>query len=108
MITVTKNEIKIVKIQLNQDKVNSDAEVVINFTSPSRTSIQLTKSLTVISSGFYSFSLTDLDASQFVDDTYSYSVTQDDVELKVGYVRLVTGSGLFGLAFEYTLDFTLS
>lgn len=108
MITVERNQSTLVKIQLNQDKLSVLESVVINFTSPSRTSIQLTKSLTVISSGFYSFTVTHLDAQLFIDDTYSYSVTQDDIVLKRGFVRYIIGDGTEGLLFDYTLDFTLS
>ena len=68
----------------------------------------MTKSLNVISSGFYSFNITFLDALLFIDDTYSYSVTQNDVTLKRGYVRYFVGDGTLGLSFDYTLDFTLS
>ena len=42
------------------------------------------------------------------DDTYSYVITQDEVELKIGYVRLTGNTFSPEFIFDYTLDFTLS
>ena len=108
MITVEKNLTRTVKVLLNQSRVNLADPITINFTSPSRSTIQLSKTLTEIGSGFYSFTVTNLEANQFVDDTYSYEILQGATSLKKGYVRLIVGDQDVQLVFDYTLDFTLS
>ena len=108
MITVEKNLTRTVKVLLNQSRVNLADPITINFTSPSRSTIQLSKTLTEIGLGFYSFTVTNLEANQFVDDTYSYEILQGATSLKKGYVRLIVGDQDLELVFDYTLDFTLS
>jgi hypothetical protein len=58
--------------------------------------------------GFYSFDLTPIEASTLVDDTYSYTVEQDNQILKRGFVHLFVGDEVISAVFDYTLDFTLS
>lgn len=107
MITVEKNQNRTIKLLLNQRRVNLAEAVTINFTSPSRETISLSKTLTEIGLGFYSFVLTSAEASFFVDDTYSYELTQSGVSLKKGYVRLIVGEEEISL-FDYSLDFLLA
>lgn len=107
MITVEKNQDRTIRVLLNQRRVNLAEAVTINFTSPSRDAITLSKTLTEIGLGFYSFVVTSADASFFVDDTYSYEITQSGVSLKKGYVRLIVGEEQIAV-FDYTLDFLLA
>ena len=107
MITVEKNQDRTIRVLLNQRRVNLAEAVTINFTSPSRETISLSKTLTEIGLGFYSFVVTSAEASFFVDDTYSYEITQAGVSLKKGYVRLIVGEEEISL-FDYSLDFLLA
>jgi len=107
MITVEKNQNRTIRVLLNQRRVNLANPITINFTSPSRDTISLSKTLTEIGLGFYSFVVTSAEASYFVDDTYSYEITQSGVSLKKGYVRLIVGEEEISL-FDYTLDFLLA
>lgn len=40
-------------------------------------------------SGFYTFTLDYTDTTLLEDDTYSYTLTQDGVYLKNGFIRLI-------------------
>lgn len=108
MITVQKNATRTVKVGLNQDNLIVANPITISFTSPSRTTIELTKTLTLISAGFYSFQITSQESIDFIDDTYSYNITQNEVSLKKGFVRLQAAGESLDLVFDFTLDFTLS
>jgi len=57
--------------------------------SPSRGTITFTKSLSSLGSGFFSLTLDAADTNLLEDDTYSYTLSQDDIYLKTGFVRLV-------------------
>lgn len=108
MITVEKNQNRTIRVLLNQRRVNLANPITINFTSPSRDTISLSKTLTEIGLGFYSFVVTSADASFFVDDTYSYEILQGAQFLKKGYVRLIIGQAGDFESFDYTLDFLLA
>lgn len=106
MITIDKNQTRQIKLYLNQNLLNEESEISLVLSSPSRPTIELTKSLTKISTGFYSFDITANEGSQLVDNTYTYTIEQDERILKYGKVRR-TVTELSNLVFDYTLDFTL-
>ena len=93
---------------MNQDKLNIANPITIELNSPSRAQIVYSKTLSLISLGFYYISFSDSDMELLEDDTYSYVITQDEVELKIGYVRLTGNTFSPEFIFDYTLDFTLS
>jgi len=62
--------------------------VSLNLKSPSREHFTLEKALTDIGSGFFSFEITAIESELFIDDTYSYWLTQGENLLKHGFVNL--------------------
>ena len=108
MITVKTNQTAVVKVNLNPTKFNSSAAVDVIFSSPTRPTITLSKSLSELSGGFFSFNIDSLEGMTFVDDSYSYRIEQNNVILKYGKVRVVTVETDEIIVFDYTLDFTLS
>lgn len=107
MITIDKNLTKTVKVYLNQENLNEAVDVTFRLQSPSRSTVYLIKSLTKISTGFYSFQVTAVEGSQLIDDSYYYQVLQNDFILKKGKVRL-TATEQENLLLDLTLDATLS
>ena len=107
MITIQQSNTTII-VRLNQENLVSEI-VNLTFQSPSRDTIEFTKTLTTIQEGLYSFTLDTSELLEFIDDTYDYTISQNEVVLKTGNVRVkpmeITPSTL---VFDYTLDFTLS
>lgn len=93
---------------MNQDKLNIANPITIELNSPSRAQIVYSKTLSLISLGFYYISFSSSDMELLEDDTYSYIISQDDVALKYGYIRLTGNTFNSEFLFDYTLDFTLS
>ena len=106
MITITKNQVSPIKVRLNQSNLIGDT-ITITLDSPSRSQLVFSSVITTISDGYYSFDLDVADTSQLIDDTYFYSISQEDVDLKKGVVRFLKDTDLNN-AFDYTLDFTLA
>lgn len=67
----------------------TDAEVVINFYSPSRPTISLTKTLSDTVGGFFSFEVTAEEGADFIDNSYTYQIVYDSEVVSLGNVRLV-------------------
>lgn len=105
MITITKNQLSPIKVRLNQSNLIGDT-ITITLDSPSRSQLVFSSVITTISDGYYSFNLDVADTSQLIDDTYFYSISQEDVDLKKGVVRFLDIN--LNNTFDYTLDFTLS
>ena len=105
MITIQRS-ITTVIVRLNQESLVNEV-VSLTFQSPSRDTIEFTKSITTIQEGLYSFTLDEDEVLEFIDDTYDYTISQDSTILKTGNVR-VEPFGTSTLVFDYTLDFTLS
>ena len=106
MITIKRNLSATVKVNLNPSKFDSGQDVDIVFFSDSRPTITLTKSLTTLRSGFYSFDVSAVESEDFIDNIYLYQVKQGEDVLKNGKARLETVAEI--TVFDYTLDFTLS
>lgn len=91
MITINKDS------QINQTilvaltSVTSGQSVTVEFISPSRATITLTKTLTLVSSGFFSFDITVAEFANFIDDTYRYEIKTGDIIYKKGRVRIQEG-----------------
>lgn len=107
MITFSPNQTITAKVYLNQELLNENEAVSLSLSSPSRPSLEFSKTLTRISAGFYSFEISVADAKSLKDDTYSYTIVQNNVILKYGKVRLEAIAEADNLVFDYTLDFTL-
>lgn len=105
MITVQRS-ITTVIVRLNQE-ILINAVVDLSFQSPSRATIDFTKTLTTIQEGLYSFILDGSEVIEFIDDTYDYTISQAGVVLKTGNVK-VEPLIMSTLVFDYTLDLTLS
>ena len=105
MITIQRSTTTVI-VRLNQENLTSEVVNLI-FQSPSRSTLEFTKTLTTIQQGLYSFTLDENEVVQFVDDTYDYTINQNGVVLKTGNVR-VEPFVVSTLVFDYTLDFTLS
>ena len=107
MITVNKDsqQNQTIQLALNESKVSNGQSVTIEFISPSRPTITLTKTLTLVGSGFFSFVLTTAEFAQFVDDTYRYEVKTGSVNFKKGRVRIQEGQ-LTG--FDYVIEHLLA
>lgn len=107
MIQIVKNEATIVKVRLNPERldVNSSFDFVVN--SPSRGTLSFQVSLNEISTGVYSFALSDTDTVLLEDDTYFYEINQGLNTLKTGVIRLTLSNGIQG-EFDYTLDLILA
>lgn len=106
MITITKNQASPIKVRLNQSNVIGDT-ITITLDSPSRSQLVFSSVITTISDGYYSFDLDVADTSELIDDTYFYTISQEDVDLKKGVVRLLLDADANN-TFDYTLDFTLA
>lgn len=105
MITITKNQASQIKLRLNQSNVIGDT-ITITLDSPSRSQLVFSSVITTISDGYYSFDLDVADTSELIDDTYFYTISQEDVDLKTGVVRFLQNTE--NNTFDYTLDFTLA
>ena len=105
MITIQRSTTTVI-VRLNQENLSSEV-VNLSFQSPSRETLDFTKTLTTIQEGLYNFTLSEEEVLEFVDDTYDYIISQDSTILKTGSVR-VEPLGASTLVFDYTLDFTLS
>lgn len=105
MITITKNQASQIKVRLNQSNVIGDT-ITITLDSPSRSQLVFSSVITTISDGYYSFDLDVADTSELIDDTYFYTISQEDVDLKTGVVRFLQNTE--NNTFDYTLDFTLA
>jgi hypothetical protein len=108
MITIKRFQTTTIQVYLNPTSLNELENVSLRLISPSRSTITLDKSLTKISTGFYSFETSSLEADQLKDDTYSYQILQGETILKYGFVRLAEGNNVLNIVFDYTLDFLLS
>lgn len=106
MITITKNQASPIKVRLNQSNVIGDT-ITITLDSPSRSQLVFSSVITTISDGYYSFDLDVADTSELIDDTYFYTISQEDVDLKKGVVRFLLDADENN-TFDYTLDFTLA
>ena len=106
MITITKNKVSPIRVRLNQSNVVGDT-ITITLDSPSRSQLVFSSVITTISDGYYSFDLDVADTSQLIDDTYFYTISQQDVDLKKGVVRFLLDESEIS-SFDYTLDFTLA
>ena len=106
MITITKNQVSPIRVRLNQSNLIGDT-ITITLDSPSRSQLVFSSVITTISDGYYSFDLDVADTSQLIDDTYFYTISQTDVDLKKGVVRFLKDTDTNN-AFDYTLDFTLA
>jgi hypothetical protein len=69
--------------------VPSDGVVNVVFSSPSRPSVELTKALEIENLGFFSFTVTDVEANQLIDNSYSYVINYGDDVVALGNVRIV-------------------
>jgi len=105
VITITKNQASQIKLRLNQSNVIGDT-ITITLDSPSRSQLVFSSVITTISDGYYSFDLDVADTSELIDDTYFYTISQEDVDLKTGVVRFLQNTE--NNTFDYTLDFTLA
>lgn len=107
MITVNTDSLRnqTILVALNESVVSNGLSVTVEFTSPSRPTITLTKTLTLVSSGFFSFILTVADVSNFVDDTYRYEIKTGELNYKKGRVRIQSGQ-LVG--FDYEIEHLLA
>ena len=97
---------------LNQEKVNEAQQITLRLKSPSRPQIDIIKSLTKISTGFYSFVITPFESHLLEDNSYRYQILQNDefqneLILKIGKVRLIETQQLIN-SFDFTLDFTIA
>ena len=105
MITITKNQASQIKVRLNQSNLIGNT-ITITLDSPSRSQLVFSSVITTISDGYYSFDLDVADTSELIDDTYFYTISQEDVDLKTGVVRFLQNTE--NNTFDYTLDFTLA
>ena len=105
MITVNQSGSQTITVSLNRSYAFDGDNVDLVFSSPSRPQITITKAITAIGSGFFTFTLLDADKTGFVDDTYSYQILKGTYTLKEGFVRLVDGL-LTG--FEYEIEHLFS
>lgn len=92
---------------LNQEKVNEAQQITLRLKSPSRPQIDIIKSLTKISTGFYSFVITPFESHLLEDNSYRYQILQNELILKIGKVRLIETQQLIN-SFDFTLDFTIA
>lgn len=63
-----------------------------------------------LGSGFFSITVTAEDISGIIDDTYSYKLSQLDVILKLGFVRVIEGEIIIldDAELDAELDFILA
>ncbi len=107
MIQIVKDSITVVKARMNSEKVILNNPINFNLSSPSRPNLSFLKTLTQVSSGIYSFEMSEIDAQQLVDDTYFYDIIQGDLTLKSGVISVTLLDDKLSI-FDYTLDLTLA
>lgn len=88
MITIVKNQENKVTFQVDQNLFDCNQVVELGFYSPSRDKLTFTGLLDSLGGGFFRFTLSQANSLLFEDDTYSYYVTQNEVTLNHGRVRL--------------------
>lgn len=88
MLTIPKNQAVSVRVRLNPDKLAGES-ITITLDSPSRESIEFASTITNISNSLYTFDLTALQTDELIDDTYNYTISQGEEELKKGDVNTV-------------------
>ena len=74
-------------VSLNRSKVQNGDLVDVIFTSPSRPTYTLEKSLTDQGGGFFYFNVEAAEADQLIDNSYVYRIEKDSEILKIGNVR---------------------
>lgn len=107
MIQIVKDSITVVKARMNSEKVVLSNPINFNLSSPSRPNLSFLKTLTQVSSGIYSFEMSEIDTQQLVDDTYFYDIIQGDLTLKSGVISVTLLDDKLSI-FDYTLDLTLA
>lgn len=97
MVTILKN-VK-TKVVLSLPKAQNNDTIQAVFNSPSRPTISLQKALTSEGGGFFSFEITVAEASDFIDNSYTYKIDLNGEIIALGNVRLDTGQ-LEGIEYE--------